>query len=112
MLGAPLACTTLRGPIFGVRSPSSARRESEAEGNRQSDRDAQDPSPPGFHVDWPQWRLGMGVIVVPMVFAVVVGEMVDDRAFVAGRVGSVLPCAHRRHSGRRSARMPGPITSL
>ncbi len=38
----------------------------------------------------------MSVIVVAVVFAMVVGQVVDDRAFVAGRVGCVLIRAHQR----------------
>jgi hypothetical protein len=63
-----------------------ARREREADRDRDPEQDAQHSGTPGGHIDRTQRLLAMGVVVVAMVVTVVIGQVMLDRACVPGRV--------------------------
>lgn len=70
------------------------RREEEGEGHGQPEQDPDDPSSPRRDIDRAERLLRMGVIVVPMVVAVVVGRVMGHRAGVTGHVDVVLNLCH------------------
>ena len=69
-----------------ARSAEIARRERETDRDRDPEQDAQHPGAPGRDVDRAERLLAMGVVVVAVVVAVVVGQVMLDGAGVPGRV--------------------------
>ena len=57
---------------------------------------------PGGDIDRSERLLAVGVVVVAMVVAVIVGQVMLDGTGVSGRVAVGVRGAHRPHSRRRS----------
>jgi len=94
------------GAIDAGRRPSgrAGGREGEAECDREADEHPDHPGAPRGDIDRAEGLLAMGVVVVPVVLAVVIGRVVGDGARVAGRIEVAVLAAHRRHSGRDRGR--------
>src|SRR5687767_15539054 len=75
------------------------RRDHEGDGDGQPEQDAEDPRTPRRAIDRTERLFRMGVVVVPVLVAVVVGRVMGDAAWVAGRIPGVLILCHVLTSG-------------
>lgn len=69
------------------QSGGQRRRQHETGGDHQADEDPEGAGAPGERVDRPERFLAVGVDVVTVVSAVIVGQVVGDGALVSGLVG-------------------------
>jgi len=82
------------------------RRDHEGDGHGQAQQDAKDPGAPRRTIDRAKRLLAMGVVVVPVLVAVVVDRVMGDGARVTGYVRGVLILCHVLTSGSDCGRPP------